>query len=135
MEKASPELHELATAWLRAGFARDTEFLRRHSVSPEEETVHTIASVPGGSLALGPFLEHLDEAPPRELLTSAPQGYRHGDVAWFFDEVTVDMLWDGVLPHRFTIVFVLHEGTWKAVQAHLSEPVSRELGPREGTDG
>lgn len=134
MQKAPKELHDLATAWLRAGLARDTGFLRAHSHTADDAAVHTIASVPDGSLPLGPLLDHLDEAPPRELVYSAPVGFVHGDVAWFFDDAKVDMLWDGILDMRFTIVFVLLDGTWKAVQTHLSEGVVRELGPREGSN-
>lgn len=127
MKAATSELRELATDWLRAGFARDTEFLRRHSFSADPAVTHTIATVPGGSLALGPFLDHLDEAPPRELVHSDPRGFVHGDVAWLVDECTADMLWDGLVDMRFTIVFVRMDGIWKAVQAHLSEAVVREL--------
>ncbi|WP_162795681.1 nuclear transport factor 2 family protein [Nonomuraea lactucae] len=134
MEQAPIELRELATAWLRAGLSRNTDFLREHSHTPEGATVHTIASVPGGSLGLGSLLDHLDEAPPRELVFSSPEGFVHGDTAWFFDDAKVDMLYDGVLDMRFTIVFVRVDGAWKAVHSHLSEGVVRELGPREGSD-
>lgn len=127
MPVAPQEVLDLATAWVHAGGVRDTAYIAAHSHTEDDAAVHTIASGPGAGLPLSVFLEHLGDVPPRESSGSSPSGFIHGDVAWVTDLIQSDLLYDGVIDVRCTVVLVRVEGQWKVTHTHVSEGVARQM--------
>ncbi|NUH40148.1 nuclear transport factor 2 family protein [Streptomyces samsunensis] len=127
MHAAPQEILDLARDWVYAGGMRDVEFIKAHSHTEDPDAIHTIASGPGACLSLSSFLEHLGEVPPRSSSGSNASGFVHGDVAWVTDVIQSDMLHEGIIDIRCTVVLVRADGEWKVTHSHVSEGVKREV--------
>lgn len=127
MERAPAELVTFARRWMASGHARDVDFIARNSCTAEAAAVHTIASAPDSNLSLAGFLEHLAEFPPREIVDIDLAGWVHDDSACLCGTGRVDMLDEGFLDVRMTIVLLRQEDRWQVAHCHLSEGVPHEI--------
>lgn len=54
-------------------------------------------------------------------------GVHRRDVAWVTDTIECDMLYDGIIDIRCTVILVRVDGEWKVAHSHVSEGVVREM--------
>jgi hypothetical protein len=124
----SPEVEQLAVAWLAGMKAGDTAAVARLFTEHEATTV----------IGNGADQWFTGDAYTRKRLDSSiganggipfapgsPVGWAQGDTGWFADQVTIDFPAQ-VIPLRMTGVAVRARGTWRLVQLHVSAAVSDE---------
>lgn len=145
---APQEVLDLATEWVYRGGMRDTQFIDQNSWTPRSDVVHTFTSSPESNLSLADFVAHLGDVPPRssETTDSATKveeqegqasaarptdtsitGFVAGDTAWTTHLIVADMLQDGKIEVRCSVVMLRLDGVWKVVHCHVSEGVFRDL--------
>ncbi|WP_160161660.1 nuclear transport factor 2 family protein [Embleya hyalina] len=127
MDKASADLVAFAGQWIVRAHARDVDFIEKASYSADDAAVHTIASGPDSSLSLAALLGHLADFPPREVVDLDLDGWAHDGVAWLCGTGRVDMLEDGFLDVRLTMVLLRAGDGWKVAHCHISEGVPHEV--------
>lgn len=114
-------------AWrIHTNVLRHDSGIKSGQVDPA--VIFTITGRPA-ELSLEEFIEHLRLYPGRTSVISDPHGVRVGDVCRVTDLCQVDMLDEGVLPGRHTLITIRSDnGRWKVAHSHRSEPVTHNFG-------
>ncbi len=124
--KRSPEVEQLAVAWLAGMKAGDAVAVASLFVASEATTV-----IGNGADQWFTGDEYTRKRLDRTLGTrggipfepGSPRGWAAGDTGWFADQVTL-VFGEKTIPLRMTGVAIRQNGTWLLVQLHVSAAVS-----------
>lgn len=130
MPATTPDMNQLARDYLAALAARDTDFVRKHSIADIPEGYSGVHTGPGlVDFSVDSTVHTISPLAPARLGNSDPSGWYRDSVAWLTDFPT------GVLPNgeelpnicRATVVMCQIAGEWKVAHWHISEAVGRDL--------
>jgi SnoaL-like domain len=124
----SPEVEQLAVAWLAGMKAGDPSAVARLFVEDEATTVIGNGAdqwFTGDAYTRRRLDQSLGEHGGIPFEPGSPTGWAAGDTGWFADEVTI-VFPAKIIPLRMTGVAVRRDGAWRLVQLHVSAAVSDE---------
>ena len=124
----SPEVEQLAVAWLAGMKAGDPLAVARLFVEDEATTVIGNGAdqwFTGDAYTRRRLDQSLVEHGGIPFEPGSPTGWAAGDTGWFADEVTI-VFPAKTIPLRMTGVAVRRDGSWRLVQLHVSAAVSDE---------
>ena len=107
---------------------RDMKTLRNfYSQSPEFRGIGSAADEFWDAKTFLPVFEvQFEEMPAFELSLDHVEAYELGDFAWGAALTNVAMVDGATFSFRHSMVFVIEDGLWRCVQAHVSIPVANE---------
>lgn len=124
----SPEVEQLAVAWLAGMKAGDPVAVASIFVAHEATTVIGNGAdqwFTGDRYTRMRLDQSLGENGGIPFEPGSPVGWAAGDTGWFADQVTI-VFPAKTIPLRMTGVAAREAGTWKLVQLHVSAAVSDE---------
>jgi hypothetical protein len=124
----SPEVEQLAVAWLAGMKAGDTVAVASLFAASEATTVIGNGADQWftGDAYTGKRLDDsIGENGGIPFEPGSPTGWAQGDTGWFADQVAV-VFPAKTIPLRMTGVALRQDGTWRLVQLHVSAAVSDE---------
>jgi SnoaL-like domain len=124
----SPEVEQLAVAWLAGMKAGDAVAVASLFVENEATTVIGNGAdqwFTGDAYTKKRLENSLGEHGGIPFEPGSPTGWAAGDTGWFADQVTL-VFPAKTIPLRMTGVAVRQDGTWRLVQLHVSAAVSDE---------
>jgi hypothetical protein len=124
----SPEVEQLAVAWLAGMKAGDAAAVASLFIESEATTVIGNGAdqwFTGDEYTRKRLGSSLAEHGGIPFEPGSPTAWATGDTGWFADEVTLDFP-AKTIPLRMTGVAVRQDGTWRLVQLHVSAAVSDE---------
>jgi hypothetical protein len=124
----SPEVEQLAMAWLAAMKAGDTVAVASLFVENEATTVIGNGAeqwFTGDAYITKRLDDSLGEHGGIPFEPGSPTGWAAGDTGWFADRVTL-VFPAKTIPLRMTGVAIRQDSTWRLVQLHVSAAVSDE---------
>jgi hypothetical protein len=124
----SPEVEQLAVAWLAGMKAGDTVAVASLFAASEATTVIGNGADQWftGDAYTGKRLDDsIGENGGIPFEPGSPTGWAQGDTGWFADQVAV-VFPARTIPLRMTGVALRQDGTWRLVQLHVSAAVSDE---------
>jgi SnoaL-like domain len=124
----SPEVEQLAVAWLASMKAGDTVAVARLFAASEATTVIGNGAdqwFTGDAYTRNRLDNSIGENGGIPFEPGSPIGWAQGDTGWFADQVTL-VFPAKTIPLRVTGVALRQDGTWRLVQLHVSAAVSDE---------
>jgi hypothetical protein len=124
----SPEVEQLALAWLAGMKAGDTVAVALLFVASEATTVIGNGAdqwFTGDAYTRKRLDSSIGENGGIPFEPGSPIGWAHGDTGWFADQVTI-VFPAKTIPLRMTGVALRRDGMWRLVQLHVSAAVSDE---------
>jgi SnoaL-like protein len=124
----SPEVEQLALAWLAGMKAGDVAAVASLFVDHEATTVIGNGAdqwFTGDAYTSRRLGDSLGEHGGIPFEPGSPVGWAAGDTGWFADQVTIAFP-AKTIPLRMTGVAMRQDGTWRLVQLHVSAAVSDE---------
>jgi SnoaL-like domain len=124
----SPEVEQLAVAWLAGMKAGDTVAVATLFVASEATTVIGNGAdqwFTGDAYTSKRLDNSIGENGGIPFEPGSPIGWAQGDTGWFADQVTVAFP-AKTIPLRMTGVALRQDGMWRLVQLHVSAAVSDE---------
>jgi hypothetical protein len=126
--KRSPEVEQLAVAWLAGMRAGDAVAVA--SLFTESEATTVIGNgaeqwFTGDAYTRQRLDDSLGAHGGIPFEPGSPVGWSAGEVGWFADQVTI-VFPATTIPLRMTGVAIRQEGTWRLVQLHVSAAVADE---------
>jgi hypothetical protein len=124
----SPEVEQLAVAWLAGMKAGDTVAVASLFVAGEATTVIGNGAdqwFTGDAYTRKRLDDSIGENGGIPFEPGSPIGWAQGDTGWFADQVTL-VFPAKTIPLRMTGVALQQDGRWRLVQLHVSAAVSDE---------
>jgi hypothetical protein len=124
----SPEVEQLAVAWLASMKAGDTVAVASLFVASEATTVIGNGAdqwFTGDAYTRKRLDNSIGENGGIPFEPGSPIGWAQGDTGWFADQVTV-VFPAKTIPLRMTGIALRQDGMWRLVQLHVSAAVSDE---------
>jgi len=124
----SPEVEQLAVAWLASMKAGDTVAVASLFVAGEATTVIGNGAdqwFTGDEYTRTRLDNSIGEHGGIPFEPGSPAGWAQGDTGWFADQVTL-VFPAKTIPLRMTGVALRQDGRWQLVQLHVSAAVSDE---------
>ena len=124
----SPEVEQLAVAWLAGMKAGDTVAVASLFVAGEATTVIGNGAdqwFTGDAYTRKRLDDSIGENGGIPFEPGSPIGWAQGDTGWFADQVTI-VFPTKTIPLRMTGVAVRQDGLWRLIQLHVSAAVSDE---------
>jgi SnoaL-like domain len=124
----SPEVEQLAVAWLAGMKAGDTVAVASLFVAGEATTVIGNGAdqwFTGDAYTRKRLDNSIGENGGIPFEPGSPIGWAQGDTGWFADQVTL-VFPAKTIPLRMTGVALQQDGRWRLVQLHVSAAVSDE---------
>ena len=124
----SPEVEQLAVAWLASMKAGDTVAVASLFVAGEATTVIGNGAdqwFTGDEYTRTRLDNSIGEHGGIPFEPGSPAGWAQGDTGWFADQVTI-VFPTKTIPLRMTGVAVRQDGLWRLIQLHVSAAVSDE---------